>query len=319
MRRTLKYHITEAEQNLPVKQFLKTKGYSARSMTQLKKRPESVLINSQSVYLTHRLSLGDELTIQISEDASSEKILPVKLPLDIVYEDDDLLIIDKPAGTPIHPSMNNYDNSVANALAWYFKEQDTPFVFRCINRLDRDTSGLTIVAKHMVSAGILSEMVASKGTGGIQREYLAIVRGSVTPPSGVITAPLSRKSGSVIERIVDFERGESAVTHYRVIREANGHSLLSLRLETGRTHQIRIHLKYLGYPLIGDYLYNPDTEYIDRQALHSHRLSFPHPITGAPLEFISPLPPDMQKVLTMAKQIVNQPGSYSSKCSNSQA
>lgn len=201
MRRTLKYHITEAEQNLPVKQFLKSKGYSTRSMIQLKKRPESVLINSQSVYLTHRLSLGDELTIQISEDASSEKILPVKLPLDIVYEDDDLLIIDKPAGTPIHPSMNNYDNSVANALAWYFKEQDTPFVFRCINRLDRDTSGLTIVAKHMVSAGILSEMVASKGTGGIQREYLAIVRGSVTPPSGVITAPLSRKSGSVIERI----------------------------------------------------------------------------------------------------------------------
>lgn len=297
MRRTLKYHITDAERNLPVKQFLRAKGYSARSMIQLKKSPECVQVNSQNVYMTHRLSPGDELKIQIFEEASSEKILPVRLPLDIRYEDGDLLIIDKPAGMPIHPSMNNYRNSVANALAWYFKEQDAPFVFRCINRLDRDTSGLTIVAKHTVSAGILSKMVSSKGEDGIQREYLAIVRGSVTPPSGIITAPLSRKPGSVIERVVDFERGESAVTHYRVLKEANGHSLLSLRLETGRTHQIRIHLKYLGYPLIGDYLYNPDTEYIGRQALHSHRLRFPHPVTGVPMEFTSPLPPDMEKVL----------------------
>lgn len=297
MRRTLEYHITEAEENFSVKQYLKAKGYSTQSMIQLKKRPESVLVNGQSVYMTHRLSPKDTLTIQIIEDSSSEKIQPVRLPLTIVYEDEDLLVIDKPAGMPIHPSMNNYDNSVANALAWYFQEQGIPFVFRCINRLDRDTSGLTIVAKHMVSAGILSEMVASKGENGIRREYLAIVRGSVTPASGTITAPLSRKPGSVIERIVDFEYGESAVTHYQVLREANGHSLLSLRLETGRTHQIRIHMKYLGYPLIGDYLYNPDMEYISRQALHSHRLSFPHPITGETMEFTAPLPQDMGRVL----------------------
>lgn len=297
MHRTLEYHISETEQNCSVKQYLKSKGFSTQNMIQLKKRPESVLVNGQSAYMTHRLSAEDTLTVHITEDKPSEKILPVRLPLDIVYEDEDLLVINKPAGMPIHPSMNNYDNSVANALAWYFQKKEVPFVFRCINRLDRDTSGLAIIAKHMVSAGILSGMVAAKGERGIRREYLAIVRGSVTPPSGAITAPLSRKPGSVIERIVDFEHGESAVTHYRLLKEANGHSLISLQLETGRTHQIRIHMKYLGYPLIGDYLYNPDTEFISRQALHSCRLVFSHPITGRHMEFTAPLPEDMRKVL----------------------
>ena len=131
----------------------------------------------------------------------------------------------------------------------------------------------------------------------IEREYLAVVRGSVTPPEGTICAPLARAGTSLIERKVDFEHGEHAVTHYRTIKEKNGHSLVSLILETGRTHQIRVHMKYLGFPLIGDYLYNPDTENITRQALHSHRLRFRHPITGEELEFTAPLPDDMASVL----------------------
>ena len=185
---------------------------------------------------------------------------------------------------------------MANALAYYFDQQNRPFVFRCINRLDRDTSGLTIVAKHYVSAGMLSTMIANKAASGIMREYLAIVKGSVQPSEGTITAPLGRKEGSIIERTVDFEKGESAVTHYRVLDEKNGHSLVSLILETGRTHQIRIHMKYLGYPLIGDYLYNPDMEQIQRQALHAWKLSFVHPITGETLAFTAPLPEDMMAV-----------------------
>ena len=132
----------------------------------------------------------------------------------------------------------------------------------------------------------------------IHREYQAIVRGAVTPSSGTINAPLARKPGTIIERTVDFEHGETAVTHYTVTDMQNGHSLVSLCLETGRTHQIRIHMKYLGYPLIGDYLYNPDMEYIHRQALHSHRLCFTHPITGKPLEFTALLPEDMRRVLS---------------------
>lgn len=315
MHRIIEYFISSAEQNFTVKQYLKSKKYSSRSIIELKKNPACVTVNGNPVFMTHRLLPGDCLTIHIIEEAPSEKILPVKLPLSIVYEDEDLLVIDKPAGMPIHPSMRNYDNSVANALAWYFAQRGVPFVFRCINRLDRDTSGLTIIAKHYVSAGILSDMVSAKSTenlrqkysavSGISREYLAIVRGHLTPPQGVISAPLSRKPGSIIERTVDFERGERAVTHYSLVEERNGHSLVSLHLETGRTHQIRIHMQYLGYPLIGDYLYNPDMEHISRQALHSYRLAFSHPITGEPMEFTAPLPEDMKKVLSCYEELKN--------------
>ena len=190
--------------------------------------------------------------------------------------------------------MGNYTHSLGNAVAGYFARQDCPFVFRCINRLDHNTSGLTIIAKHMVSGSILSTMVKRRL---IRREYLAIVRGRVTPPCGTITAPLGRKPGSLIERTIDFENGESAVTHYETLDYQNGHSLLKLYLETGRTHQIRIHLKYLGFPLIGDSLYNPDMEYIKRQALHSARLTFAHPITGEAMAFCAPMPADMRRVL----------------------
>ena len=131
----------------------------------------------------------------------------------------------------------------------------------------------------------------------VHREYLAVVKGRVTPSSGTICAPLARKEGTIIERMVDFEHGEEAITHYKLIIEANGHSLVSLKLETGRTHQIRIHMKYLGFPLIGDYLYNPDMEHMTRQALHSHHMEFAHPITGEWMSFTAPLPADMANVL----------------------
>ena len=308
MERILTYTIPAKAENQKISSFLKAQGYSSQNLIELKKMPESVLVNGIWSYLNHRLRTGDELTIHIREEASSEKIPPVALPIDIVYEDEDLMVINKPAGMPIHPSMNNYENSLGNALAYYFASQKKPFIFRCINRLDRDTSGLTIVAKHMVSAGMLSAMVAQKsednrndkvhsvGHTGITREYLAITRGSVNPPAGTITAPLSRNSGSILERQVDFENGETAVTHYRKIDEKNGHSLVSLVLETGRTHQIRVHMKYLGFPLIGDYLYHPDIELINRQALHSYRLRFTHPITHEEMEFTAPLPDDMMQV-----------------------
>ena len=251
MERTLIYTADNSIVSMPVSYFLKQKGFSSQNLVQLKKDPSAVLANGIPCFMNHILQPGDTLTLHIREDYSSEKIPPVNLPLNIVYEDADLMVINKPAGMPIHPSMNNYYNSLANALAYYFKQQNCPFVFRCINRLDRDTSGLTIVAKHYVSAGMLSAMIANKATSGITREYLAIAKGAVRPLEGTITAPLGRKEGSIIERTVDFENGESAVTHYKVLDEKNGHSLVSLILETGRTHQIRIHMKYLGYPLIG--------------------------------------------------------------------
>lgn len=294
MNRVIDYIIDEADDGLRIEQYLRRKGYSGQNLAEIKRMPKSVLVNGEHYYMKQKLNTGDHLSIHICETKCSEKIPPVQIPLDIVYEDEDIIVINKPAGMPIHPSLNNYTNSMANALAWYYQEQGKPFIFRCCNRLDRDTSGLTVVAKHLVSGNILSDMVRRRD---IHREYLAIVRGHVSPEAGTINAPLARKPGTIIERTVDWEQGEAAITHYRLIEERNGHSLVSLRLETGRTHQIRIHMKYLGYPLIGDYLYNPDMEYIGRQALHSHRLSFTHPITGEPMEFTAPLPKDMEKVL----------------------
>ena len=294
MNRVIDYIIDEAGDGLRIEPYLRRKGYSGQNLAEIKRMPQSVLVNGEHYYMKQELNTGDHLSIHICETKCSEKIPPVQIPLDIVYEDEDIIVINKPAGMPIHPSLNNYTNSMANALAWYYQEQGKPFIFRCCNRLDRDTSGLTVVAKHLVSGNILSDMVRRRD---IHREYLAIVRGHVSPEAGTINAPLARKPGTIIERTVDWEQGEAAITHYRLIEERNGHSLVSLRLETGRTHQIRIHMKYLGYPLIGDYLYNPDMEYIGRQALHSHRLSFTHPITGKPMEFTAPLPKDMEKVL----------------------
>lgn len=294
MERTIIYQIRESDYGLRVEQYLRHKGYSYQNLTQLKKMPESILINGVWSYMRSPLACGDILTVHIRETDCSAHIPPVQLPVDIIYEDDDLLVVNKPAGMPIHPSLNNYKNSLANALMYYYKEQEKPFIFRCTNRLDRDTSGLTVIAKHLVSSSILSSMAVRHE---IRREYLAIVRGSVTPPSGTINAPLARTGSSMIERKVDFEHGEHAVTHYKVLKEQNHHSLVSLILETGRTHQIRVHLQYLGFPLIGDYLYNPDMEYIHRQALHSWKLSFIHPITGKAMHFEAPLPEDMRKVL----------------------
>ena len=279
MDRTINYQITEEADGLRIEQFLRHQGYSYQNITQLKKMPESILKNGVWEYMRSLLATGDILTVHIQENESSPNIPPVELPLSIIYEDEDILVVNKPAGMPIHPSLNNYENSLANG---------------CTNRLDRDTSGLTVIAKHLISASILSSMGARHE---IKREYLAIVRGSVTPPSGTIDAPLARTGSSMIERKVDIKHGERAVTHYKVVEEKNGHSLVSLILETGRTHQIRVHMQYLGFPLVGDYLYNPDMEYIHRQALHSWKLSFIHPITKEPMEFTAELPKDMKKIL----------------------
>ena len=294
MNRNIDYIIDEDSAGLRVEQFLRRKRYSGQNLSEIKRMPKSILVNGVHYYMRQELSAGDHLQVRICETQNSEKIPPTKLPLDIIYEDEDLLVLNKPAGMPIHPSLNNYTNSIANALAYYFQSQGKPFIFRCCNRLDRETSGLTIVSKHLVSGSILSDMTKYRE---VHREYLAIARGSVTPSEGTIQAPLGRKEGTIIERTVDWEHGEDAVTHYKVVKEANGHSLVSLRLETGRTHQIRIHMKYLGYPLIGDYLYNPDMEYMTRQALHSHHMEFTHPITGEHMSFTAPLPEDMARVM----------------------
>lgn len=281
MNRVLTYEITAEQAGTKIGDFLRRAGYSRHVIIHLKKTENGILLNGEWAYVGQFLKEGDHLEIRIIESEASEQIVPAELPLDIIYEDEDLLIINKPADMPIHPSINNYDNTLANALMWYYQQKGETFVYRCINRLDRDTTGLLIVAKNMLSGGILSDMSKKRE---IHREYLAIAEGEV-PQEGVIDAPIARKEESVIERCVDFEKGDRAVTHYWRLDYRNGYSLVRLKLETGRTHQIRVHMKYIGYPLTGDYLYNPDYRILDHQALHSWKLAFRHPVTGAQMQF----------------------------------
>ena len=293
MKRIFKYTIPTEYEGHTLLTFLRDKQYSSQIITHLKRTENGILFNGKWIRVRDILYADGELTIQLIEDVSSENIVPKNLPLDVVYEDEDILVINKAANTPIHPSQGNYDNTLANAVAYYYQQKGKTFTYRCINRLDRDTTGLLIIAKHMYSASLLSEMVANRE---IHREYLAIATGEV-PKSGTIVAPIGRVDGSTIERHVDEAHGDYACTHYKRLIYNNGYSLVSLKLETGRTHQIRVHMKHIGHPLPGDFLYNPDYSVIKRQALHSHRLVFKHPITGESLEFVADLPMDMKKII----------------------
>lgn len=289
MIRQFTYRIEPEYDSFTIREYLSLKGYPNAVFVQLKKTPESVLLNGVWAYMRTKLSSGDELFIRLEENTSSAHILPVTMPLSICYEDEDILAVNKPAQMPVHPSLNHYDHTLANAVCGYYNDQGIPYTFRCVNRLDRDTTGLTLIAKHMLSSAILSTAAARRE---ISREYIAIASGK-TPESGTIDAPIGRVAGSTIERQIDFENGERAITHYRRLAYHDGLSLLSLHLETGRTHQIRVHLKSIGHPLIGDFLYNPTDTTIKRQALHSYRLTFSHPITGESFVLTAPLPDDM--------------------------
>lgn len=291
IKKSICYPIAKEQAGFTVQQFLKAQGYSHRLVVHLKNTPMGLSVAGKPVYATHRLVTGDLLTVNLAEEEHSGNIVPVRLPLDIVYEDEDILVINKEAGVPVHPSQGHYDNTLANGVAWYFREKGQPFTYRVINRLDRDTTGLLLLAKHTLSACILSGQMKNRL---IRREYLALAQG-LLPESGTITAPIARKEGSTIERQVDYEKGETACTHFRRIsyNQRLDLSLALLWLETGRTHQIRVHLKAAGHPLPGDFLYNPDYRQIARQPLHSFKLSFTHPISGGEMEFRAQLPQDM--------------------------
>lgn len=294
MKRILEYKITNEFANFTINDFLRKIGYSRHIVTQLKKTHFGITIDNEWMYTNHILLENEVLKVIIEDQTSSENIEPVESSLDIVYEDEDIIIINKPADMPIHPSINNYNNTLANYIADYFQKQGENYVFRCINRLDKDTTGLTILAKNMLSSCILSTMAAKRA---ISREYLAVAEGIIDIP-GTVDSPIKRLDSSVIERCIGDENdGDRAVTHYTPLKSANGHTLLSIKLETGRTHQIRVHMKHIGHPLPGDFIYNPNYAVIDRQALHSYKLEFVHPITKKHMHFTAPLPDDMKQIV----------------------
>lgn len=292
MERKLEYIITDEFHNKTIEHFLKSQDFPHQAIVQLKKTHQGILRNGTWAYVTERLSIGDKLCLHLIEEYAETSIQPIYTEIPIIYEDEDLLIINKPANMPIHPSMNHHEGTLANGLLYYFQEQGKSFTFRCMNRLDRDTSGLTIIAKHILSAGILSRQVQNRE---ISRTYRAIVQGCINE-TGTIDAPIGRVDGSTIERHVDIEHGERAITHYKRLTYdvQKNLSLVELQLETGRTHQIRVHMKHIGHPIIGDFLYHPDYRYCPRQALHSASLTFVHPITKEKMHFASPLPEDLK-------------------------
>lgn len=289
MNRIFHYQITENEQGTTVLDFLRKKGFSRHILSSMKADKEALIRNGQRIGGREQLLTGDHFRVRLLETVDSDGIVPVSMPLSILYEDEDILVINKPADMPVHPSIGNYTNTLANGVAAYLDAKDEHSPFRCINRLDRDTSGALILAKNAFSAAVLSTQMRNRQ---IRRTYLAVVEG-ITPPNGTISAPISRVDDSVIERHVDFLRGEPAVTHYERLEVKNEHSLLEIHLETGRTHQIRVHMGYIGHPLPADYLYHPVYDCFKRQPLHSLQLEFRHPVTDKPMCLLAPVSEDM--------------------------
>ena len=262
----------------------------SRSFIQKLIKDGNVLVNGTPVKGSCRVKCDDEVVFSVPESVEPD-IEPENIPLDILYEDEDILVLNKPADMPVHPSAGNYENTLANGVAWYYKQQGKAFVYRCINRLDRDTTGVLVLAKNPLSGALLSAQMKQRQ---IRRTYLALTDG-IPPERGTISAPVARMDSSVITREVNFERGEAAVTHYERLAVSNGYALVELHLDTGRTHQIRVHMKYIGCPLPGDFLYHPVFDRIGRQALHSFQLEFAHPITGEPMCFLAPVPEDFRR------------------------
>ncbi|MGI6608420.1 MAG: RluA family pseudouridine synthase [Erysipelotrichaceae bacterium] len=291
MKRVLTFTVDRNSDNSKVADFLLLKNISRSCITALKKEKEGIKVNNKKQFTDYILKENDVVKISLAEKNDYTKIVPVRLDFEIVYEDEDIIVINKPANMTVHPSFKYFDSSLENGLAYYFLKKNEDIVCHFINRLDKDTTGLMIVAKNRFAANILSQAILKKE---IERMYLALVQGQLADKTGVISAPVERESPNSIIRIVNFESGRKAVTKYEVVyyNPENNISLVKLELLTGRTHQIRVHMKYLGHPLVGDNLYNKTNRQLNRQALHSCFLSFNHPITNEKLTFNSGIPSD---------------------------
>lgn len=294
MRRVV-YCVDERHGGMTAADFLgHCHGYSRRMITRLKQGCGSLAVNgTEAERLTVRLKAGDRLEVRL--EAKEQDFLPnAALCAPVVYEDEDVVVFSKPAGMPVHPSHRHLEDTLANAFAARCLEKGERAGFHPINRLDRDTSGLCVVAKHPLAADSLA--------GNLEKTYYAVAEGEVEPPEGRLSFPIARAGQSIILRRVDPE-GKSAVTRYRTLERGNGHSLLEIRLETGRTHQIRVHFAHIGHPLAGDDLYGGGQKWISRQALHCGEVRFTQPITGEKLTVRVPLPEEMARILLPKPQL----------------
>jgi 23S rRNA pseudouridine1911/1915/1917 synthase len=266
------------------------KGFS-RALLRGLKRQGQVLINDKPVYLRDKVAAGDILTVRFPQDDITD-LSPENIPLEILYEDADVLVLNKPTGMLVHPVRFEQHGTLANAVLFYWLRKGVKARFRPVYRIDRDTSGIVLVAGNSYAAQQLARQLA---TGVLRRRYLAVVEG-MPAARGTIDLPLALKPGHTAQWMVDPE-GKQAITHFRLVRQLRGAALLFLELATGRTHQIRVHMSNLGWPLVGDDRYGGDTVMLGRQALHAATIDFCHPRTGDLVRICCPLPVDMRSLI----------------------
>ncbi len=273
--------------------FKKKLPLSHALLTRLKIQ-EKIRVNGKVTHTNYCLQAGDWVTVDLDLDENNH-ILPQDIPVDIVYEDIDIMVINKPAGMAVHPIKNRLEGTLANAITFYWSQRGETRLFRPINRLDKGTSGLVLVAKSQYAH---QAMFKQQKQGLVLRRYQALVEGVVREEQGCIDLPIGHtEPGSTAKRTVNID-GKPAVTHYTVIKRYQDATLLGLRLETGRTHQIRVHMSHLGHPIYGDPIYGHSSLLISRQALHAAWTHFLQPRTLAPLQFEVPLPTDMLNLFT---------------------
>lgn len=260
-----------------------------------KQYPDGILLDGVHATTAQTAQPGQVLSILVS-DRENGDLVPAEGALDILYEDEDILVLNKAAGVAVHPGPGHHDDTLGNFLTDYYKKQGVPFLFRPAHRLDRNTSGIMVIARHAHVQELLKKQLH---TGDFKREYLAVCQGAPQPEEGIIDQPIGRVDGSVLMREVRSD-GARALTRYKIMSTENGRSLVRLELETGRTHQIRVHMSWLGCPLIGDFLYGvEDKTLIGRTALHSWKLSITQPLTGERLELTAPMPEDMERLINL--------------------
>lgn len=289
----LKYKISAQDTYTNVKEVLKAHFHISDRLLLRLKNTQNILLNETSTYISKSVTSGDEIKVIINFVEDNSNIVPRKMDLDIIYEDECYLIVNKPYNLAIHPSILHYDNSLSSGIKYYFDTIGLNKKIRPVNRLDKDTTGLVIFAKNEY---IQECLVSQMKTKQMHKTYIAICDGIFKEKNGTINLPIARKPGSIIERCID-SNGDTAITHYSVISESNNISAVKCLLETGRTHQIRVHLSSLGHPIIGDTLYGKERTPIKRQLLHAHMLEFIHPITQEIVTYTAPIPADMTPFL----------------------
>ena len=294
MSRRLELTVGPELAGIKVDTLLRTRlGLSGTVIRRIKWLEDGILADGARVRTDYRPAAGQVLSVRLDDPVRRSGILPAPGPLDILYEDGDLIVLNKAPGVSVHPGPGHFDDTLGNHLLWHYDQEGETADFHPVHRLDRGTSGLIVAAKHPHAQEILKEQLHTKR---FRRIYLAVCEGILEDWTGTIDAPLGPRSGSLMEQMVRPD-GKPARTRYAVLRRWSGRSLVSLELETGRTHQIRVHMAHIGHPLTGDFLYGTeDPALIPRPALHSAYLSLLHPLTRVELRFSVPLPADMARL-----------------------